>query len=91
MAIMADRARMTGRQLIAVVRLHPAAALALPLAGAAAGLLLIVAVPRDTLRHHQPAGLTPQLVAQMVSRYHADGPGRPPVRLTTFRRLFPGK
>jgi hypothetical protein len=91
LAIVADRVLMAALQLIAVVRLHPAAALAIPLAGATAGLLLIIAVPGHTLRHGQPAGLTPQLVAQMVSRYHADGPGKPPVRLTTFRRLFPGK
>jgi hypothetical protein len=106
LAITADRVRMAARQLIAVVRLHPAAALAVPLAGAAAALLLITAVPRGSLQRHQPAGLTPELVAQMLSRYHSDGPGRPPVRLTrnegtpraggitligTFRRLFPGK
>jgi len=81
-AIMADRVRMAARQVIAVIRLHPAAALAVPLAGATAGLLLITAIPKGSLRQHQPAGLTPELVAQMLSRYHSDGPGRPPVRLT---------
>lgn len=82
MAIVADRARMAARQVIAVVRLHPAAALAVPLAGATAGLLLVTAVPKGSFRQHEPAGLTPELVAQMLSRCHCDGPGRPPVRLT---------
>jgi hypothetical protein len=91
LAIMADRTRMATRQLIAVVRLHPAAALAIPLAGATAGLLLVTVAPKGNLQPHQPRGLTPEIVAQMLSRYHSDGPGRPPVRLTTFRRLFPGK
>jgi hypothetical protein len=90
-AIVADRTAMAARHLIAVVRLHPAAALAIPLAGAAAGLLLITVAPRGSLRQHEPAGLTPELVAQMLSRYHSGAPGAPPVRLTTFRRLFPGK
>jgi hypothetical protein len=91
MAIVADRILMAARQLIAVVRLHPAAALAIPVAGVTIGLLLITVVPRTTLRQQRPGGLTPQLVAQMLSRYHSSGPGRPPVRLTTFRRPFPGK
>jgi hypothetical protein len=91
LAIMADRARVAARQVIAVVRLHPAAALAVPLAGVTAGLLLITALPRVGLQHHQRGGLTPEIVAQMVCRCHFDGPGRPPVRLTAFRRLFPGK
>jgi len=91
MGLMADRITMAVRQVIAVIRLHPAAALAVPLAGAMAGLLLITAVPRGGLRQHEPAGLTPELVAQMLSRYHSAGPTRPPVRLTTFRRPFPGK
>lgn len=90
LAITADRIRMAARQVIAVVRLHPAA-LAVPLAGATAGLLLVTVVPRGSLQPHQPGGLTPELVGQMLSRYHSDGPSRPPVRLTTFRRLFPGK
>jgi hypothetical protein len=80
LAIMADRIRMAARYVIAVVRLHPAAALAVPLAGATAGLLLITAVPGGSLRQHEPTGLTPELVAQMLSRYHSQGPGRPPVR-----------
>jgi hypothetical protein len=91
LAIMADRALMAARQAIAVVRLHPAAAVAVPLAGVTAGLLLIIALPRGGLQHHQHGGLTPGIVAQMVCRCHFDGPDRPPVRLTAFRRLFPGK
>ncbi|HTU72038.1 MAG TPA: hypothetical protein VMG38_00830 [Trebonia sp.] len=82
LATMADRARMAARQVIAVVRLHPAAALAVPLAGATAGLLLVTTVPRGGLQHHQPTGLTPELVAQMLGRYHWEEPGWPPVRLT---------
>jgi hypothetical protein len=91
LAIMADRIGTAARQVAAVVRLHPAVALAIPLAGATIGLLLVTVVPRASLQHHRPGGLTPELVAQMVCRCHSNAPGRPPVRLTTFRRLFPGK
>ncbi len=81
-AIMADRIAMAARHVVAVVRLHPAAALTVPLAGATAGLLLITAIPKGSSPHHEPAGVPADFVAQMLSRYHSDGPGRPPVRLS---------
>jgi hypothetical protein len=79
-AITADRVRVGTRQVIAVVRLHPAVALAVPLASATAGLLLITAIPTSAPAHHEPAGTPPELVAQMLSRLHSYDAGRPPVR-----------
>jgi hypothetical protein len=79
-AIVTDRIRLATRHLIAVVRLHPAAALAVPLAGAAASMLLIIAIPKGPAHHHEPAVMPPGLVAQIVCRFHSTGPARPPVR-----------
>jgi hypothetical protein len=76
-AVAADRARSVVRQLLAVVRLHPAATLTPALLlGVSAGLFLLAAGPARAHRQPRPSVVPPALVATMTGGTAPIGPGR---------------
>jgi hypothetical protein len=87
-AIAADRIRTAVSRVVAVLRLHPAVILVPPLLlGATAGLL-IATLPPGAPGQHGPAGVSPGLVARVIS-----GSRRPDTLLCggayeTFRGVY---
>jgi len=78
-AAAADRARSAVRQVLAVIRLHPATTLTSALIlGVSAGLLLLAAAPARAHKHARPSVDPPALVATMIGGTAPVGPEHAP-------------
>jgi hypothetical protein len=89
-AVVADRARSAVGQVLAILRLHPAGALAPALLfGMTAGLfLLVAAVPVQAPRQSGPSAVSPARVATMIGGTAPVGPGRTLGRLREYFRIL---
>jgi hypothetical protein len=77
LALAADRARLAIRQVLSIIRLHPATALAPALfVGLSAAMFLVAAVPAQAPRQSGPSAVSPAQVATMIGGTAPVGPGR---------------